>query len=309
MSERDLSSGLGIPWEARACSSVVRVQYIAQDCQQGCQAFLYLFRFNNKTDAGKWVREQRAGEVGESDERRCVLQHASPRHSGNEAGRQRQVSRVAVGGSARTQVRYATDSTSEAEGNFSLSMKRKRKSLTTGHFLPFSGSEMLKKLHSRFTEVVSSRGFQTLSFSEGAKTDIPFKMKEFLVPPEFSGESKMCLPQVKEVSDMPASEPFGLERTQVTSQMAQMHMSRTEAFLARVRKHFFRQNRLRINFEHCKVAKLGAPCEFVERSFGCKMGDIPSRAEQLENFGYCHKVTRFTEDQQRSVLSQDPRHC
>ena len=47
---------------------------------------------------------------------------------------------------------------------------------------------MLKTLHDSFTELVSSQGIRTLNLSEGSKTNLPFKMKEVLVPPECSGK-------------------------------------------------------------------------------------------------------------------------
>ena len=52
----------------------------------------------------------------------------------------------------------------------------------------FSGSSMLRALHNKFSELVSSQAIKTLSLSEGSRTNLPFRMKEILVPPECSGE-------------------------------------------------------------------------------------------------------------------------
>ena len=52
----------------------------------------------------------------------------------------------------------------------------------------FSGSSMLRALHDKFSELVSSQAIQILSLSEGSRTNLPFRMKEILVPPECSGE-------------------------------------------------------------------------------------------------------------------------
>ena len=52
---------------------------------------------------------------------------------------------------------------------------------------------MLKTLHSRFTELVSTQSIRTLNLNEGCKTNLPFNMKEMMVPPECSGEYNWTL--------------------------------------------------------------------------------------------------------------------
>ena len=47
---------------------------------------------------------------------------------------------------------------------------------------------MLQTLHTKFAEIIFAHGIKSLNFSEGAKTNLPFKMRDFIVPPEYSGK-------------------------------------------------------------------------------------------------------------------------